>query len=201
MAPFHPSVRGRAAESDPKGRAAGGKTQSRRRCRKRCDPPHPSPAPFSHPRGNGTCPVMAGLVPAIPMLSSAAPVRPGSPGQAGDDAAGEIRRDVVFSLCSGHGVSSGLYPLLSRPDGGRAREASQMWGGERSCRRPRTSAGGRPLAALCWSKSQRLKVPRATRHPGSSINSDHRAGLHLAPPSSNPTAQGSQALGHKVLAL
>jgi hypothetical protein len=44
-----------------------------------------------------------------------------------------------------------------------------MWGGERSCSRPRTPVGGRPLAALCWSKSKRLKVPRAKRHPGSSI--------------------------------
>jgi hypothetical protein len=92
-------------------------------------------------------------------------------------------------------------PCASRPDEGRAREASQMWGGERSCSRPRTPVGGRPLAALCWSKSKRLKVPRAKRHPGSSIppypssraarrttlDRPHGSGL----PSPEPTGAGS----------
>jgi hypothetical protein len=72
--------------------------------------------------------------------------------------------------CS-HFVIDTMYHLgstLAHPGPtGRAREASQMWGGERSCSRPRTPVGGRPLAALCWSKSKRLTVPRA-RHPGSS---------------------------------
>jgi hypothetical protein len=56
-------------------------------------------------------------------------------------------------------------PVCIPADEGRAREASQMWGGERSCGRPRKPAGGRPLAAVCWSKSKRLKVPRARRRP------------------------------------
>jgi hypothetical protein len=76
-----------------------------------------------------------------------------------------------------------------------------MWGGERSCRRPRTRVGRRPLAAVCWSKSQRLKEPRAKRHPGSSINTDHRAGLPVAPPSINLTARSPTAPGPQVLAL
>jgi hypothetical protein len=76
-----------------------------------------------------------------------------------------------------------------------------MWGGERSCSRPRKPVGGRPLAALCWSKSKRLKVPRAKRHPGSSIppypssraarrttlDRPHGSGL----PSPEPTGAGS----------
>jgi hypothetical protein len=92
-------------------------------------------------------------------------------------------------------------PCSSRPDGGRAREASQEWGGERSCSRPRTPVGGRPLAALCWSKSKRLKVPRARRRPALPIppstssraarrtTLDHPHGSGL--PSPGPTGAGS----------
>jgi hypothetical protein len=90
-------------------------------------------------------------------------------------------------------------PVLIPARRGRAREASQMWGGERSCSRPRTPVGGRPLAALCWSKSKRLTVPRARRRPALPFHHTHRAGLPIAPPSINLTAQGSQALGLRVL--
>jgi hypothetical protein len=67
-------------------------------------------------------------------------------------------------------------PLLIPARRGRAREASQEWGGERSCSRPRTPVGGRPLAALGWSKSKRLKVPRARRRPALPFHHTHRPG-------------------------
>jgi hypothetical protein len=90
-------------------------------------------------------------------------------------------------------------PVLIPARRGRAREASQMWGGERSCSRPRTPVGGRPLAALCWSKSKRLTVPRAKRRPALPFHHTHRAGLPSHPRSTFRLA--AQAAGHKVLAL
>jgi len=76
-------------------------------------------------------------------------------------------------------------PLLIPARRGRAREASQEWGGERSCSRPRTPVGGRPLAALGWSKSKRLKVPRARRRPALPI-----------PPSTSSRAAQRTTLDH-----
>jgi hypothetical protein len=93
-------------------------------------------------------------------------------------------------------------PCSSRPDGGRAREASQEWGGERSCSRPRTPVGGRPLAALCWSKSKRLTVPRAKRHPGSSIppypssRAAQPPSINLPPRSASCGPQGAGSVTH-----
>jgi hypothetical protein len=91
-------------------------------------------------------------------------------------------------------------PVLIPARRGRAREASQMWGGERSCSRPRTPVGGRPLAALCWSKSKRLTVPRARRRPALPIP-PYPSSRAAQPPSIKLMAQGSQALGLRVLAL
>jgi hypothetical protein len=93
-------------------------------------------------------------------------------------------------------------PVLIPARRGRAREASQMWGGERSCSRPRTPVGGRPLAALCWSKSKRLTVPRAKRHPGSSIppyplsRAAQPPSINLPPRSASCGPQGAGSVTH-----
>jgi hypothetical protein len=127
--------------------------------------------------------VMAGLVPAIPIawsaellfigitaldtLSRHGRACPGHPDpdrraaschrdprdEPGDDGRGSGRANdnvltLFLTLCFICAI-----PLFIPARRGRAREASQEWGGERSCSRPRKSAGRRPLAALCWSKS------------------------------------------------
>src|SRR3954453_17946186 len=91
-------------------------------------------------------------------------------------------------------------PCASRPDEGRAREASQMWGGERSCSRPRTPVGGRPLVP----SGCQVETPKSPACEEASWLFHHshsnRAGLPVAPPSIDSTAQGSHALGLRVLA-
>jgi len=59
--------------------------------------------------------------------------------------------------------------------------------------------GGRPLVALCSSKSKRLKIPRARRPPALPLHHTHRAGLpsHLPRPlqARGRKADGPQGVG------
>jgi hypothetical protein len=120
--------------------------------------------------------------------------------EAGDDEGGkDTVRWYVLTLFLTRCITW-AGPCASRPDEGRAREASQRWGGERSCRRPRTPVGGRPLAAVCWSKSQRLKVPRARCRPALPLPKAIESRAAPRTTLDHLTAQGSQALGLPVLA-
>src|SRR4051794_36469081 len=75
--------------------------------------------------------------------------------------------------------------IVAQPDPtrGALREASQVVGTGTVLPAGHAAGARRPLAALCWSKSKRLKEPCGTSSSALTKIIRHRAGLQITPPS------------------
>jgi hypothetical protein len=187
--------------------------------RERCDqrqilpPPHPvAPPPPPSPPARGrrvlalhsSAPssVMAGLVPAIPVLRIRRADKAWIPGPrpgmtVGRGAAGTCSHFVLDS-----GSKPGYIVTCPGSRGARSRGVARCGAGTRSRDRPRKPAGGRPCVPRGC--AVRLKEPCAGGRSVPHTSLDHRAGPLLArpldlPPSDRPPAPGRLPLARSAL--
>ncbi len=110
--------------------------------------------------------------------------------EAGDDVQEVVRAMICSYFVLDRRGNLGYIIAQPDPTRGALREASQVVGTGTVLPAGHAAGGRRPLAALRWSKSQRLKEPCVTSSSALTFITRQRAGLPDAPPSISPS--GSQ---------